>query len=376
MEKKLIDMISRKAKLVSNLLTTRPKGWKSLLWNSSMAQLKRAGPLMEPVHVSIEPTNACNARCPSCETGKGDLLRKTGFLDVNLFKKFIDEVHSSTSTLLFYFMGEAFMHKDAYDLIRYVRNKGIYVESCTNGDLVDPEGIIYSDINKLSFQIGGMDEKTHQTYRVRSKLSKTISNIEKLVELRKKHNNSAVEIEVGFIVMRHNEAQVEDFKKWARNIGVDTANIIDPGVKNMLEAYAYLPTNKKYWFYDEDAFNKGFLKPKKTNKNECIWIWNSIQLNWNGDAVPCCRDVNGQNIFGNVFENSLKDVFNGKIATEFRKKILTNQKEIDICKLCSGYGLPPLHRTKSASYTIKRDTINLSSIPSHENSIKQAPNEN
>ena len=78
MEKKLIDMISRKAKLVSNLLTTRPKGWKSLLWNSSMAQL-RAGPLMEPVHVSIEPTNASNARCPSCETGKGDLLERQAF---------------------------------------------------------------------------------------------------------------------------------------------------------------------------------------------------------------------------------------------------------------------------------------------------------
>ena len=52
-------MIARKIKLVAGLLGKRPKGWQSLLWNSTMAQVRRPGPLMAPVHVSIEPTNAC-----------------------------------------------------------------------------------------------------------------------------------------------------------------------------------------------------------------------------------------------------------------------------------------------------------------------------
>src|SRR5262249_4231877 len=152
---------------------------------------------------------------------------------------------------------------------------------------------------------------------VRSRLDKAVANLEKLIELRKKHANSAVEVEVGFIVMRHNEHQVNEFLDWARKIGVDRANIIDPCARNMLEAHAYLPKNRKYWYYDEEAFAKGVLKPKKLPDNECIWVWNSIQLNWDGSAVPCCRDTNAAFPFGNVFERGLQAVFNGEEATAF-----------------------------------------------------------
>src|SRR3546814_16499648 len=90
-----------------------------------------------------------------------------------------------------------------------------------------------------------------------------------------------------FSVMRHNEHEVPAFLKWAEELGVDIANVIDPCVRNMFEGYAYLPENRKYWYYDEAAFEQGVLKPKVLPDNECVWIWNSIQINWNGDAVPC-----------------------------------------------------------------------------------------
>ena len=367
-------MLGRKIKLVADMVTKRPKGWQSLLWNSSMAQLRRAGPLMAPVHVSIEPTNACNARCPVCETGKGDMQRVSGFLDEDLYREFIDEAAPTTAVLLYYFMGEPFMHRSAYDMIRYARDKGIYVETCTNGDFVNPEGVIYSDINKISFQIGGMDQETHQRYRVRTRLDKALDSLERLVALRKKHPDSNVEIEVGFIVMRHNEHQVDDFLEWAEKMGIDRASIIDPCARNMLEAHAYLPKNRKYWYYDEEAFDKGILIPKKLPHNECVWIWNSIQLNWDGTAVPCCRDPNGKFPLGNVFEKGLKAVFNGEEATGFRNKLLTQQGDISICKLCSGYGLPQLQRTEPAGFTIQRHTVNETDIPSHDEAIAASQN--
>lgn len=367
-------MLARKMKLVAEMVSKRPKGWRSLLWNSSMAQLRRPGPLMAPVHVSIEPTNACNARCPVCETGKGDMKRKSGFLDEHLYRAFIDEAAPTTAVLLYYFMGEPFMHRSSYDMIRYARDKGIYVETCTNGDFVDPEGVIYSDINRISFQLGGMDQATHARYRVRTRLDKAIDNLERLVALKKKHPASNVEIEVGFIVMRHNEHQVDDFLDWAKKIGIDRASIIDPCARNMLEAHAYLPKDRKYWYYDEEAFERGVLKPKKLPDNECVWIWNSIQLNWDGTAVPCCRDPNGKFPLGNVFEKGLNAVFNGEAATGFRRRLLEKQGAISICKLCSGYGLPQLQHAKPAGFTIQRHSVNDPAIPSHEEAIANAQN--
>lgn len=367
-------MLARKIKLVGDLIRARPKGWQSLLWNSLMAQMRRPGPLMSPVHISIEPTNACNARCPVCETGNGAMRRKAGFLDENLYREFIDEVAPTTAVLLYYFMGEPFIHRSAYDMIRYAREKGIFVETCTNGDFVDAEGVIYSDINKISFQLGGMDNETHQRYRVRSRLDKALKNLEELVALRRKHPHSNVQIEVGFIVMRHNEHQVDEFQKWAKDVGVDAANIIDPCARNMLEAHAYLPKDRRYWFYDEEAFARGLLKPKRVPDNECVWVWNSIQLNWDGSAVPCCRDPQGQFVLGNVFDSGLRSVFNGEAATAFRRDILARQGEVSICKLCSGYGLPQLQHPKKPGFGITRHTINRDDVPSHEEAIAQAPN--
>jgi MoaA/NifB/PqqE/SkfB family radical SAM enzyme len=368
-------MLARKVKLVTDLIGKRPKGWQSLMWNSTMAQMRRPGPLMAPVHVSIEPTNACNARCPVCETGKGDMRRKTGFLDEQLYRQFIDDVAPTTAVLLYYFMGEPFMHRSAYDMIRYARDKGIFVETCTNGDFVDAEGVIFSDINRISFQLGGMDEATHQRYRVRSKLDKAVKHLEELVALRKRHPESNVQIEVGFIVMRHNEHQVNDFLDWARKIGVDRANVIDPCARNMFEAHAYLPRDRKYWFYDEEAFERGVLKPKRLPDNECVWIWNSIQLNWDGTAVPCCRDPNGRFPLGNVFEKGLRAVFNGEAATDFRRNILTQQGKVSICKLCSGYGLPRLEHTKPPGFVIEHHSVSRGDIPTHAEAIAQAPNQ-
>lgn len=340
----------------------RPRGWQSLLWNTAMVRARRAGPLMRPVHVSIEPTNACNAKCPVCETGKGDMERRKGVLDFAAYKSLIDDIWPTTSTLLYYFMGEPFLNRHSYDMIRYARERGIYVETCTNGDLVDAKGVIYSDINKISFQLGGMDEATHQRYRVDSSLEKAHQNLHALIEERRRSPQSNVQIDVGFIVMRHNEHQVADFLRWARGIGVDTANVIDPCARNMLEAHAYLTKDRKYWFYDEEAFERGVLKPKHVPDNECEWIWNSIQINWNGDAVPCCRDTNGHHVFGNVFEQGLGRVFNGAKARDFRRRLLAEQGNIDICSLCSGYGLPALEKARPMSFEVKRHSFDATPL--------------
>ena len=157
--------------------------------------------------------------------------------------------------------------------------------------------------------------------------------------------------------MRHNEHEVPQFLKWAKEIGVDVANVVDPCVRNMLEGYAYLPKDRKYWYYDEKAFEQGYLRPRVLPDNDCVWIWNSIQINWNGDAVPCCRDPNGKHVLGNVFEQGLMGVFNGAKARDFRRRILTDQGNIDICKLCSGYGLPTIDRQKSEKFLVVRHSV-------------------
>jgi len=350
------------AKRAASLLARRPKGWRSLLFNTAMAKARRVGPLMLPVHITIEPTNACNLRCPVCETGNGSMARPTGLLDFERYRQFIDLVAPTTAVLMFYFMGEPFLNKRAYEMIRYARQKGLYVETCTNGDFVDAKGVIYSDVNDISFQIGGMTQQTHEIYRVKGKLDRVVTNLQNLIDARRSHPQSNVKVSVGFVVMKHNEHEVPEFLHWAKEIGVDRANVIDPCVRTVAEGREFLPTDKRYWFYDEDAFSQGVLKPKHLPDNECTWIWNSLTVNWDGSVVPCCRDPNGLHVLGNVFERPLPEVWNGEAMRDFRRRIVTQQGKVDICRLCSGYGVPQLLHSPPVGFEVKRLSLDESKL--------------
>ena len=56
----------------------------------------------------------------------------------------------------------------------------------------------------------------------------------------------------------------------------------------------------------------------------------------------------------------LNNVFNSKKSVDFRKKILSRQKSVGICNLCSSYGLPDLQKTKPKKFVTNFDTINKS----------------
>jgi MoaA/NifB/PqqE/SkfB family radical SAM enzyme len=58
---------------------------------------------------------------------------------------------------MFYFMGEPFLNKQAYEMIRYAKETGIpFITTCTNGDPVQPEKLIEYGLDEVNFQIGGM----------------------------------------------------------------------------------------------------------------------------------------------------------------------------------------------------------------------------
>jgi radical SAM protein with 4Fe4S-binding SPASM domain len=296
-----------------------------------------------PMNVTIEQTNVCNLDCPVCETGAGILGRTNGQMTLEQFKTIIDKVGAHTNTLMFYFMGEPFLNKHSYDMIRYAKQAGIpFVETCTNGDFVDPVRLVESGLDRVSFQIGGITQETHEVYRVKGKLDRTMNNLIETIRQRKLQG-SRLQIEVGFIVMKHNEHEVEDFRRMVREIGADRAAVIDPCVRTIEQGVQFLPADRAHWFYDENAFNRGILKPKVLPDNTCPWIYYSIAIHVNGDVVPCCRDPKGEEVMGNIFRQDLDEIWNGERYRNLRARIHSDQGAVGICKLCSSYPVSRIH---------------------------------
>jgi radical SAM protein with 4Fe4S-binding SPASM domain len=296
-----------------------------------------------PMNITIEQTNVCNLDCPVCETGAGILGRTKGHMSLGQFKTIIDKVGAHTNTLMFYFMGEPFLNKDAYNMIRYAKDSGIpFIETCTNGDFVDPVRIVDSGLDKVSFQIGGITQETHEVYRVKGQIGRVMTNLIATIRERDRRG-SKLQIDVGLIVMKHNEHEVDDFRRMVKEIGADRAVVIDPCVRTIEQGHAFLTVNRAYWFYDEAQFNRGILKPKNLPDNTCPWIYYSLAIHVNGNVVPCCRDPRGEEVMGNILEQDLEEIWNGPKFRALRERIQKDQGSVGICRLCSSYPVSKVH---------------------------------
>lgn len=290
-----------------------------------------------PINITIEPTNTCNLKCPVCETGSGLIGREKGSMTLEQFRLIIDKMGAHINTIMFYFMGEPFLNKQAYEMVRYAKDNGVpFIDTCTNGDLVKPEELVSCGLDRISFQIGGITQETHQVYRINSNLERVLANIKETLRLRHERGSN-MQIETGFILMKHNEHEVNIYKEHMSGLGVDRALIVDPCVRTVEQGRKMLPKDKKHWVYDPSAFSQGVLRPKNSPDNICPWIYYSLVVLVNGDIVPCCRDAMGTEVMGNIFEENLAEIWNGKRYVNFRERINKNQKTIDLCRLCSGY---------------------------------------
>ncbi len=331
---------------IAQAICRRPRGYRNFILSTLSQMIGSTRAFGRPVSITIEPTNICNLRCPVCETGGNILERKPQMMTYEAFVRIIDKVGLGANHVMFYYMGEPFLNKEVYRMIRYARDMGLYVTTCTNGDVVDPERLYDSGINVVSFQIGGATQDTHRIYRVNGSLSRVMDNLSKYLEIIRHRGRNKIEhqVELGFIVMRHNEREIEKFLKLADEIGVDRRNVISPCVRNPEQARDLLPESNSYWIYDRQRFEQqGRLVPKRRYpNNSCPWLYYSITVLVDGNVVPCCRDPHGRHIVGNLLKQPLDEIWNGAELREFRKAVFSNQIGVDICQLCPGEGLANL----------------------------------
>jgi sulfatase maturation enzyme AslB (radical SAM superfamily) len=119
-----------------------------------------------------------------------DLPREQkGFMEWPLFKKIIDEAAQSIFDLHLLHRGESLLHPDFFKMARYAHDKGLTVKFHTNGTLLDEEKayqLIESGIDQFSFSFDGYKKETYERIRVGGNFDKTVNNIIRFLEIKKK----------------------------------------------------------------------------------------------------------------------------------------------------------------------------------------------
>jgi radical SAM protein with 4Fe4S-binding SPASM domain len=332
MNRNLTDGINLFSKLNSKRILNAAKLFSSYYISKTIKKPIHWG---MPLSMEIEPTTSCNLRCPQCPSGLREFTRDTGMLDLELYKKIIDELHPELVWLILYFQGEPFLNKSFLEFVKYAASKNLYTATSSNAHYFTDDmakATVESGLDRLIISIDGTNQETYSKYRKGGQLNKVIEGTENLLKWKKELGIQTPHIIWQFIAFKHNEHQIPEIKKLAKEIGVDELGIKTAQIYDYQTSNEFIPENE-----DLSRYSKTETGYQIKNKllNQCWRMWRGSVITWDGLVVPCCFDKDATHRFGNISKQSFKSVWSGEQYNNFRKAILKSRKEIDICTNCT-----------------------------------------
>ena len=292
-----------------------------------------------PLALWIEPTNACNLKCIMCPTSLSK-QKNIGSMDMDIYKKIIDEAKNFIAYIVLCVSGEPLIHKNLPGMIEYAKNACVKTTLSTNASLLTPqlsEKILNAGLDAIYFSFDGCSAEIYEKIRVGSNFNKTLANIIRFLELKKefKHKTTA---ELQILIMDQDgkkdyEKNIEAFKEKFKRLPLNLIQSRQPSTWG-----SKLSSTAKYDF-------------KKLGKiySPCSYLWCSMHILWDGTAVACTSDFFAENTLGKFPEQSLKEIWNGEKYQIFRKAMLRKEymNYFKTCNDCDSLwsetiaGIPP-----------------------------------
>jgi len=289
-----------------------------------------------PMTVSIEPTTACNLKCPECPSGLRAFSRPTGNLKIDFFTKTIDELYSNLLYLIFYFQGEPYINPKFLDMVKYAHDKGIYTITSTNGHFLNNSNAkktIESGLDRMIISVDGTTQETYENYRIGGKLDVVLQGARNMVAMKKKMKSNTPHLIFQFLVVKPNEHQIDDIYQLADDIGIDEVKLKTAQVYDYEQGNDLIPTIEKYSRYAQQK--NGQYRIKNRLSNECWKLWHACVITWDGSVVPCCFDKDATHKLGDLKETSFATLWQGEAYQKFRSDLLRGRDKIDICTNCT-----------------------------------------
>jgi len=278
-----------------------------------------------PRNIQIQTQTGCNADCIFCPYGATADGQPKGRMEWDLFRKIVDEsARYRVRRISPYLMNEPFVDRDIFKRIRYINrvNPRAKVSLTTNGSLLTPPVVeqlldLGEGMHELAVSIQGIDPEAYEkTMRGGLKFDHTMANVDHLIEAMRRRRAARPALWITMV-----DTEIIDARKAAaywRSRGVNARyTMLENRGGNIANAESYAHHRRMDYFSD------------------CTRLFKQAYIKFNGDLVLCCTDYDAKVILGNVREKSLHEVWNGEVATEIRRKFLSNLiPEISLCSVC------------------------------------------
>lgn len=318
--------------------------------------------------IYIEVTNICNFNCNFCVY---DLMkREKGFMDLNLFKKIVNEIteNGNYQIVFFHLMGEPLLHPDILEMLNYASKKTSRQDLVTNASTLDSEKKIRNlfDTGLTNINISFYNKTQHDFVMRNANLSfnSYLKIIKNIIKTKYKYrydtniqlyffNRNILDINTlsdPIPNLEEIDAVKNNIHYWRQFLfdlkesygyNIDILPYADEiGHKDMMtwhqiklcRDFEIILKPFHQWFYSQNP------RYKKAILGKC-WIvleQDELAILWNGDVVLCCLDYDGKTKIGNIKDTSIQKIITSNKMKEVKRKFQLGIIPFERCKYCLG----------------------------------------
>jgi MoaA/NifB/PqqE/SkfB family radical SAM enzyme len=307
-----------------------------------------------PVKLDIENVSRCNFRCTMCVVSDWHKGQRAEDLSFEAFKKLIDEQIGLVEIKL-QGIGEPLMQgNDFFKMIRYARDRAIWVRVTTNASLLhlkeNYKSLVDSDVNEIQISIDGADAETFQKIRRGSVFQQVIENCKLINDYCR--SQDVERTKMWTVVQRENIGQLEALVElanttgftnqvfmmepigwgieewWDRNKSISMSQALDPvRLNNLVQIGREKGIRVAFWLANEKYSTK-------SRDKLCPWPFERSYIGSDARVSPCCMIGNPDvaEIAGGIGD-SFSHIWFGDEYREFRRAHEEGRIP-EVCKNC------------------------------------------
>ncbi len=271
-----------------------------------------------PPCVQIEPVSVCNFKCVFCYQADRTFSKKDsgymGYMDLDFFKKVIDQLEGNVEAITLASRGEPTLHKQIGEMLEYMSGKFLAVKINSNASLFTDKmihTILSNDVQTMAFSIDAADKELYEKLRVNGKFDRTLKNVERFNEIRERdYPTSRLVTRISGVKVNENQNVDDMVEKWS-------------AYADMVAFTNYIPWESSY---------ENDLSEVET---PCTELWRRMFIWWDGKVNPCDYDYKSTLSKWNGKEDSVSRIWNSDYYNYLREVHLnSNRNEIEPCKRC------------------------------------------
>lgn len=285
-------------------------------------------PLEQPYILYIDPCGACNLTCQFCPCNTSDYMKKErhSMMTLETFQKIIDDIKEfpeKIKVLYLFGFGEPLLNKHIFDMIRYAKQSNVAdkIRLYTNGVALTTkvsDELVDCGLDSLRISLNGLDSKDYEEIcAMKLDYDKFHENMRYFYEKSRGKMDFIIKVANLFL----------DTKEKQEKLNALYFDICD---------HIFVEDIYENWSdFDGLTTEEAKRLEAERKKKICTFPLTMMMIHSSGRVSPCCVDWNFSLNYGNIHEDSVKNIWNSKGLRVFSCSLLKKERGVyPVCDHC------------------------------------------